>query len=294
MSVCTLCPRNCGIQRKTAAGACHSPELAHVVRAAPHFGEEPCISGEHGSGTIFFSGCSLGCVYCQNKAISRSGLSGRSMDVPRLRELFLRLRDTGVHNLNLVTPSHHSIQIAEALSGIELGIPVIWNSSAYEKTDTLRRVQGLVQIYLPDYKYADTNLAGKFSQAPDYPETALAAIKEMYRQTGPFRMGKDGLLRSGVLIRHLVLPGHAENTLRVIDRIEDNFPPDSVMFSLMSQFTPNGAPGCAPYPELCRSVTREEYDRCLSYLDFSSLKNGFVQDPDSATNEMLPDFSVFS
>ena len=258
-----------------------------VCRAAPHFGEEPCISGTRGSGAVFFAGCNLRCVFCQNHDISR-GAAGEAVDVARLRDIFLALRDQGVHNINLVTPTHYADVIAEALSGLSLGIPVVWNSGGYESVETLRRLEGLVQVYMPDYKYADAALAGRYSAAPDYPETALAALREMYRQTGPFVLDGDGVLQRGLLIRHLILPGAPENTLRVIDAVEDNFPAEHVMFSLMSQYTP--MPGLEAYPELRRRVSAAEYERCLSYLDFSDIKHGYTQSPESATEDMIPAF----
>ncbi len=288
-SSCNLCPRRCGAERKEniAAGFCASPSLALVTRAAPHYGEEPCISGTRGSGTVFFSGCNLRCVFCQNHDISRGG-QGSAVDVAELRDIFLRLRDKGVHNINLVTPSHYSKLIAEALSGIKLGIPVVWNSSAYESVETLRSLEGLVQIYMPDYKYANPVLAKRWSMAEDYPAVALAAIKEMYRQRGEFQLDDEGIMQSGVLIRHLIMPGSAENTLRCIDAIEDNLPADKIIFSLMSQYTP--MPGLEAYPELQRPITTEEYERCRSYFDFSDILYGFSQSPESATEEMIPDF----
>ncbi|MBR2879356.1 MAG: radical SAM protein, partial [Oscillospiraceae bacterium] len=211
---CRLCPRSCGAVRKenTSGGFCASPSLALISRAAPHFGEEPCISGTRGSGTVFFSGCNLRCVFCQNHGISRGG-EGKAMDAQGLRDIFLRLRDRGVHNINLVTPSHYSHLIAEALSGIKLGIPVVWNSSGYDSVETLRTLEGLIQIYMPDYKYSDPVLAQRWSKAADYPDVALAAIKEMYRQRGEFILDDEGIMQSGVLIRHLIMPGAAENTL---------------------------------------------------------------------------------
>ena len=258
-----------------------------VCRAAPHFGEEPCISGTYGSGAVFFAGCNLRCVFCQNREISR-GEAGEAVSVRALRDIFLRLRDQGVHNLNLVTPTHYSAVVAEALAGLTLGIPVVWNSSGYESVDTLRQLEGLVQIYMPDFKYADAALAARYSAAPDYPEVALAAVREMYRQTGPFVMDGDGLLRSGLLIRHLILPGSPENSLRVIDTVEDHFPAEHILFSLMSQYTP--MPGLERFPELQRPVTQAEYDRCASYLDFSDISHGYYQFPESATDEMIPAF----
>ena len=285
---CFLCPRRCGAPRDGVRnGFCGVPAAAMVCRAAPHFGEEPCISGTRGSGAVFFAGCSLRCVFCQNRGISR-GAAGEAVTVPQLREIFLRLRDRGVHNINLVTPSHYSDVIAEALSGLDLGIPVVWNSGGYESVETLRSLEGLVQIWLPDWKYADGALAARYSAAPDYPQVVTAAVKEMFRQAGPFELDGDGLLRRGVLIRHLVLPGAPENTLRVIDAVEDNLPAKQVLFSLMAQYTP--MPGLDDYPALQRRVTQEEYDRCMSYLDFSGIDHGYYQSPESATDEMIPAF----
>ena len=284
---CSLCPRRCSADRSLRRGFCRSPGVALVARAAPHFGEEPCISGTRGSGTVFFSGCNLRCVFCQNREISRGG-AGKPVSVSRLRDIFLRLRDEGVHNINLVTPTHYSNVIIKALDGLDLGSPVVWNSSGYDSVETLRRLEGLAQIYMPDLKYADPRLAARYSAAEDYPQTALGAICEMYRQTGPFVLDNDGIMRSGVLIRHLILPGSAENTLRVIDAVEDNLPAKGIMFSLMSQYTP--MPGLEAFPELGRTVSPEEYERCRSYLDFSEIENGFYQSPEAATDEMIPAF----
>ena len=287
MSRCRLCPRRCGAERDRSPGSCGVPAAPLVCRAAPHFGEEPCISGSRGSGAVFFAGCALGCVYCQNREISR-GSAGVKLDVPALRDLFRRLADSGVHNLNLVTASHFSDTVAEALAGLRLEIPVVWNSSGYETVEQLRQLEGLVQVWLPDFKYADPMLAARYSAAPDYPQVALAAIQEMYRQAGPADLDGDGLLRRGVLIRHLILPGAAENTLRVIDAVEDHFPAQNILFSLMAQYTP--MPGLDRWPELTRPVSREEYERCRSYLDFSEIEKGYVQELESAGTEQIPAF----
>lgn len=287
MSRCRLCPRRCGAERDRSPGFCGVPAAPLVCRAAPHFGEEPCISGSRGSGAVFFAGCALGCVYCQNREISR-GSAGVKLDVPALRDLFRRLADSGVHNLNLVTASHFSDTVAEALAGLRLEIPVVWNSSGYETVEQLRQLEGLVQVWLPDFKYADPMLAARYSAAPDYPQVALAAIQEMYRQAGPADLDADGLLRRGVLIRHLILPGAAENTLRVIDAVEDHFPAQNILFSLMAQYTP--MPGLDRRPELTRPVSREEYERCRSYLDFSEIEKGYVQELESAGTEQIPAF----
>lgn len=285
---CTLCPRKCNVSRTSASnGFCGVPAQAMVCRAAPHFGEEPCISGTKGSGAVFFAGCNLRCVFCQNHEISR-GIAGKTVSVENLREIFHKLQDNGVHNINLVTPTHYSNIIADALAGMRLEIPVVWNSSGYESVETLKNLEGLVQIYMPDFKYSDRTLALRYSAAEDYPQVAMAAIREMYRQTGPFVMDDEGLLKKGLLIRHLILPGSPENTLRVIDAIEDNLPAKQILFSLMSQYTPMD--GLEKYPELQRNITQEEYERCASYLDFSEIEFGYYQSPESATDEMIPAF----
>lgn len=288
MSPCSLCPRRCGADRAAGqTGFCGAPETPVVARAAPHFGEEPCISGTRGSGAVFFAGCNLRCVFCQNYALSRNQL-GREITVQRLRDIFLELRDQGVHNINLVTPSHDARAIAQALDGLELGVPVVWNSSGYESVETLRMLEGLVQIYLPDLKYADAALAARYSAAPDYPETARAAILEMFRQTGPFRMDGDGLLQSGVLIRHLILPEQGDNSRRVIDWVSDTFEPGDVLFSLMSQYTPMGE--LAAFPELRHTVSPALNAAIYAHLLDSRIEDGFYQDLEAATGELIPKF----
>ncbi|MBR4157735.1 MAG: radical SAM protein [Oscillospiraceae bacterium] len=283
--LCYDCPRSCGTPR--GRGFCGGGVLVRVARAAPHFGEEPCISGSRGSGAVFFSGCNLRCIFCQNHEISRGGI-GKELSVGELRDVLLRLRDQGVHNINLVTGSHYVRQIAKALSRLDLGVPVVWNSSGYDSVEALRQLDGLVQVYMPDLKYLSSPLAARFSAAPDYPEKAVAAIEEMVRQTGPFALDEDGMLIRGVLIRHLVLPGQLDNSFDVIDYVASHFPGDTVLFSLMSQFTPNEH--CPP--ELRRTLTREEYSRCRSYLELSGIENGFFQELDAAGPEMIPDFDL--
>lgn len=287
--VCSDCPRRCGAKRssETSAGICLSPALPRLIRAAAHFGEEPCISGSRGSGTLFFTGCNLRCVFCQNHEISR-GETGKIVSVPELRDIMLRLRDEGVHNINLVTPSHFVRPIAEALDGLKLGIPVVWNSSGYDSVESLKMLEGLVQVYMPDYKYASSELARRYSAAADYPEVAAAAIKEMYRQRGEFIMDEDGILQSGLLIRHLILPGHPFNTMDVIDFIADELPKENVLFSLMSQYTP--MPGLEKFPELQHRVDAETNSNLISYMQRRGILYGYWQENESATEEMIPDF----
>ncbi len=287
--ICSDCPRKCGALRddNTPGGVCMSPALPRIARAAPHFGEEPCISGTRGSGAVFFTGCNLRCVFCQNIEISR-GQGGERVDAGALRDIFLRLRDTGVHNINLVTPSHYARVIEKALDGLTLGIPVVWNSSGYDSVETLRRMEGLVQVYMPDYKYADGELARRYSAAGDYPSVAADAVREMFRQRGAYKLDEDGLLTSGVLIRHLILPGQDENTMSVIDFIEREFEPGDVLFSLMSQYTP--MPGLERFPELTGRVDAHSNAALIAYMRRCGITDGYWQEVESATADMIPDF----
>ena len=287
---CELCPRRCGAVRadEKPGGVCRSPLLPKVARAAPHYGEEPCIAGANGTGAVFFTGCNLRCVFCQNRGIS-NGEGGRTVTVPQLRDMLLRLRDRGVDSIDLVTGAHFVPAIAEALSGLSLGIPVVWNSSGYESAETLRQLEGLVQVYMPDYKYYDPEAARRYSAAADYPEIAAAAVREMYRQVGPYVLDGSGLMRSGVLIRHLILPGRLDDARDVIDFAADTFPKDSVLFSLMSQYTP--MPGLDSFPELQRRVTAEENRALIHYMRVRRL-SGFWQETGAATEEMIPDWDL--
>lgn len=285
---CTLCPRRCGAPRTETRGGgfCGMPSLPVVARAALHYWEEPCISGTRGSGTVFFSGCSLQCVFCQNGSISREHF-GRSVTVSRLREIFRELAKQGAHNINLVTPTHFTPAIREALEESP-GVPVVWNSGGYELPEALRTLEGKVQIYLPDLKYADSALAAQYSGAPDYFEAATAAIREMFRQVGRCMFDGDGMLQRGVIIRHLLLPGALENTKQVLDWIADTFTPGEVLVSLMSQYTPQqGAEGL-----LRRRVTGAEIRAARAYLENLGLTSGYVQDSSSAREEYTPPFDL--
>ena len=287
--ICSDCPRKCNAVRgdDTPGGVCMSPALPRIARAAPHFGEEPCISGTRGSGAVFFTGCNLRCVFCQNAEISR-GQGGERADTGALRDIFLRLRDAGVHNINLVTPTHYARVIEKALDGLTLGIPVVWNSSGYDSVETLRRMEGLVQVYMPDYKYADGELARRYSAAGDYPAVAADAVREMFRQRGAYRLDAEGLMTSGVLIRHLILPGQDENTMSVIDFIEREFAPGDVLFSLMSQYTP--MPGLERFPELTARVDARSNAALIAYMRRCGITDGYWQEVESATADMIPDF----
>lgn len=285
-AACRLCPRACGVDRAAGArGVCGMDGRLRIARAAPHFGEEPPISGTRGSGAVFFSGCSLGCCFCQNEPISHGGF-GAPVTADRLRGIFAELAAQGVHNLNLVTATHFLPDVLEALTP-QPALPVVWNSGGYETPETLARLSGKVQIYLPDLKYADAALARRLSAAPDYFPVATRAILEMYRQTGPVRFDDAGMLVSGVLIRHLILPGQIENSLRVLDWIGEHFMPGTVLVSLMSQYTPMpGVPAA-----LSRPITREEYDAVLAWMELNGL-DGFTQEFSSQTPDYIPDFSL--
>ena len=294
MSVCTDCPRRCGVDRpdtmdgKGRFGLCAMPTQPVIARAALHFGEEPCISGEKGSGTVFFSGCSLKCVFCQNYDISAKNF-GRQITVARLRQIYQELIAQGAHNINLVNPTHFVRAIAASLDH-PLSVPVVYNCGGYESVASLRKLEGKVQVYLPDLKYADDTLARRYSAASDYFETAKAAILEMYRQTGPYQLDDEGMLQKGVLIRHLILPGHTENSKAVIDWIADTFPKGSVLFSLMSQYVPCGKAG--EYPPLDRPLTADEYDEVQEHLFAREIEEGFLQELDSADTAYIPAFDL--
>lgn len=287
---CDLCPRRCHAVRgeDKPGGICRSPLTPRVARAAPHYGEEPCIAGKNGTGAVFFTGCNLRCVFCQNMEISRGG-GGRPVSVPELRDMFLRLRDQGVDSLDLVTGAHYVPAIAEALTGLTLGIPVVWNSSGYESVESLRMLEGLVQVYMPDFKYYDAAGAKRYSAAEDYPAVAAAAVREMVRQTGPYVLDENGLLKSGVLMRHLILPGRVDEARDVIDFAAESFPQGTLLFSLMSQYTP--MPGLGRFPELQRRVTGEENRALIHYMQVRGLE-GYWQETDAATEEMIPDWDL--
>ena len=284
---CDLCPRKCGVDRtKGQLGFCRQPDRIFAARAAAHYWEEPVISGSFGSGAVFFSGCTLKCCFCQNGIISQENL-GKEISSAHLREIFLRLIEDGVQNINLVTPTHFLPSILPALEP-KLPVPVVYNCGGYERVETLRELNGLIDIYLPDMKYSDANLAAKLSAAPDYVETAKAAIFEMYRQVGPAVI-EDGIMKKGMIVRHLVLPGQIDNSLGVLDWFSETFPKEDVLFSLMSQYVPMGK--AKTMPPFDRTVTEEEYDAVLSYLDFLGIANGFTQDFSAASEDYIPDFS---
>ncbi len=279
---CSLCPRNCAAARDSAVGYCAMPWEPVVARAARHDWEEPCISGTRGAGAVFFSGCNLRCVYCQNYDISALR-QGQKLTVDELRAVFCSLEAEGVHNLDLVTPTHYALAVREALDPPP-SVPVVWNSGGYDKPLTLKLLEGRIQIYMPDLKYSDSALAARLSGAPDYPAVARSAILEMFRQVGPYVLDDEGVMRSGVLIRHLVLPGELDNSFGVLDWIADTFRPGDVMVSLMSQYTPNGQGG----PD--RRLTAEEYGRVADYMRALGILDGYTQEPESAESAYTPAF----
>ncbi len=294
MAACYDCPRRCGVNRPVSCeqegetGVCAMPLTPVIARAALHFGEEPCISGFGGSGAVFFSGCSLRCVFCQNYAISAENF-GRPVSVERLRQIYGELIAQGAHNINLVNPTHFVRAVAQSLKK-PLPVPVVYNCGGYESVESLRLLEGKVQIYLPDLKYADNRLAARYSGAPDYFERACAAILEMVRQTGPYQLDEDGLLRRGVLIRHLILPGETGNSKRVIDWIADTFSPGMVLFSLMSQYVPCGR--AVDFPGLNRTLYQKEYDEVEGYLFSQGIEDGFLQELSSAQSSYIPAFDL--
>ena len=286
---CNLCPRQCGALRTETAGEgrCRMPGVPVVARAALHMWEEPPISGTNGSGTVFFSGCSLGCVFCQNHRISQEDF-GRPVTVERLREICCELIGQGAHNVNLVNPTHYAHVIARMLDE-PLPAPVVWNSGGYDRVETLRTLEGKVDIYLPDFKYLDPETARRYSGAPDYPQAAAAAIRERVRQTGPCRFDGEGLLTRGVVIRHLIRPGQVEQAKAVMDWAAAEFEPGSVLFSLMSQYTPWG--DLSRCPELNRRLRRGEMRAAQAYMENLGLA-GFTQERTSAKEEYTPPFDL--
>ena len=286
--ICKLCPRNCGALRTESAGEgyCRMPETPVLARAALHRWEEPPISGKHGSGTVFFSGCSLGCVFCQNEKISHHDF-GKAVTVERLREICMDLVAQGAHNINFVNPTHYAHVIARLLEN-PLPVPVVYNTGGYEKVETLKALEGKVDIYLPDLKYLDGKIALRCSDAEDYPEKATAAIREMVRQTGPVVM-EDGLLKKGVVIRHLILPGQVSQAKAVMDWVAENFARGEVLFSLMSQYTPWG--DLSNHPELNRRLRKGEISVAIEYMQNLDLP-GFCQERTSAKEEYTPPFDL--
>lgn len=288
---CHLCPRNCGVDRLAGQkGFCGVDAGIMVARAALHMWEEPCISGKEGSGAVFFSGCSLGCAFCQNRTISK-GQSGKVITVEHLAELFLDLQAQKANNINLVTAGHFLPQVRDALILAKeqgLTIPVVYNSSGYEKAEMLRYLEGLVDIYLPDLKYLEADLAGKYSHAKDYPEVAMKALEEMVRQVGTPEFDERGMMKKGVIVRHLLLPGHVRNSKKVLEYLYGTYG-DQIYISLMNQYTP--MPAMKDDPQLSRKVTDREYDRLLDHAISFGVTNCFIQEGETAKESFIPEFN---
>lgn len=287
---CTLCPRGCGVDRTSGArGFCGASDVVCVGRAALHAWEEPPLSGERGSGTVFFTHCTLGCVFCQNRTISRREAQGRPVTQERLAGIFLELQTQGAHNINLVTASHYAPTVRAALQQARakgLHIPVVYNCGGYETVETLRMLNGLIDIYLPDFKYYSSYYAGMYSGAPDYPDFAKEAIAEMVHQTGALQFDQTGMMTRGTIVRHLMLPGLAGDTAQVLRYLAEHFG-DRILVSLMRQYTPFGM--AERYPELDRKITDEEYEQAVTLFSELGLA-GFLQDKESISESFIPSF----
>ncbi len=286
---CTLCPRNCQIDRTKNKGFCSSNDKIRVARAALHYWEEPCISKENGSGTVFFSGCTLKCCFCQNHQIS-SGSVGKEITVQRLSEIFLELQGQGANNINLVTAVQYTPSVIEALKLVKekLHIPVVYNSGGYENIKTLQLLENYVDIYLPDLKYYDSNFSRQYSKAEDYFEKASEAIREMVRQKGRPVFDEKGIMKQGVIIRHMVLPGGYKDSIQLLHWIKENLPPKQFMISIMSQYTPHYK--SSEYPKINRRLTTYEYEKVIEEAIALELVNGYMQEKSSAKKEYTPPF----
>lgn len=286
---CTLCPRQCGATRtenENIGGYCGMPSAPVAARAALHFGEEPCISGTQGSGTVFFSGCTLGCVFCQNVSISHQRF-GKPITIERLADIFRELEAVGAHNINLVNPTHYAVSICKALELYKPNLPIVYNCGGYERVETLKMLEGMVDVYLPDCKYVDSTLSASLSNAPDYFTYASEAILEMVRQTGEVTLDGHGIAQKGTIVRHLVLPGHTKNSIEVLNWLATV--PD-IWVSLMFQYTPYG--DVSTFKELQRSLTQRECEKVWQHMNNLGLVNGYVQDRKSSGTKMIPEFDL--
>lgn len=287
MFICNQCPRRCGADRDIKTGVCGVNTGYKVARAALHYWEEPCISGEKGSGTVFFSGCSLKCVYCQNYRIS-SECYGKEITEDRLIEIFRELEARGANNINLVNPTHYTVQLASTLSKYKPSVPVVYNTGGYDSVESLKMLDGLVDIYLTDMKYVSPSVSLKYSKAADYFDVCSAAVREMKRQQGT-DVFENGLMKKGLIIRHLVLPGNVSQAMRTIDWIKDNLPIDTVI-SLMGQYIPCAK--AAEYPTINRKLSEREYNLVLEYAEKLGFENVYIQELDSSSEEFVPDFDL--
>ena len=287
---CSLCPRGCDVDRQVKTGYCGVGNTLRVARAALHFWEEPCISGEEGSGAVFFTGCNLRCVFCQNYHIARAE-QGKEITIERLAEIFLELQEQKANNINLVTATHYVPQVIEALKIAKnkgLYIPVVYNCGGYESVETLKMLEGFVDIYLPDFKYVDEERAKRYSRAKDYPEVAKKALAEMIRQQPQAKFDERGIMEKGVIVRHLMLPGGIKDSKAVVKYLYETYG-DQIFVSLMNQYTP--LPHVAEYPEINRNLKKFEYDRLVDYAISIGVENGFVQEGETAKESFIPAFT---
>ena len=291
LKCCTLCPRECKVDRTKGVGFCGATDKVFVARASLHFWEEPPISGERGSGTVFFSHCTLKCVFCQNREISYGGV-GREVSIQRLGEIFLQLQQKSAENINLVTPTHYIPQIIRAINSAKqhgLKIPIVYNTSGYEKVETLRLLDGAVDIYLPDFKYYDSRFSKRYSKCEDYFDFVGNAIEEMLSQVGECEFDKRGMMKKGVIVRHMVLPNLLDDSKRILKYLNRRFG-DKIMISIMSQYTPFG--DLSEYPEISMPLSKEDYDEILEYADMIGITNGFTQEGESAKESFIPPFDL--
>ena len=291
MAFCKACPRNCLVDREKSTGFCGRGKKIEISRAAPHYWEEPCLSGTRGSGTVFFTGCNLGCVFCQNYLISRRSSEGKPITGDELGEIFLSLEDQGVHNINLVTPSHYTEELIPILERIKpsLSVPIVWNSNGYESVEMLKRLDGLVDIYLPDLKFKSAELSKTLCGAEDYFEKAINAVKEMKRQQPADVFDGDGMMQKGVIIRHLILPNHTMDSIAILKEIKSRFSADTCV-SLMCQYLPEGK--AEEYPDIHRRLKRKEFARVVDFAEKEGFTNGFTQEFTSADESFIPEFSL--
>lgn len=288
---CNMCPFKCDVTRENGnLGVCKIGNKIKVSKVSTHLWEEPCISGTKGSGAIFFTGCNLRCLFCQNYKISREACKGEEISEEDLANIFLEKQKEGVHNINLVSPTSYTEYIKNSIIIAKkkgLKIPIVYNSNGYENVETLKTLEGLIDVYLPDFKYADDTIAKEYSGAINYTKNAVLAIKEMYRQVGNAKFNKDGIIEKGIIIRHLVLPNNIENTKKVLEIIANEID-KAVYVSLMGQYIPKD--NAIKHEKLNRKVTKEEYDEVIEYFFEVGLKNGFTQELSSASDEYIPDF----
>ena len=288
---CDLCPHECKINRENQIGRCKATDKVKIALSSLHFFEEPCISGKNGSGTIFFSNCNLRCAFCQNHKISHEGY-GVEVSVERLAEIMIEQQKNNANNINLVSPTIYAYQIKQAIILAKqngLKIPIVYNSSGYEKVETLKELEGLIDIYLPDFKYSNNEIALKYSGIKNYYDICLPAIKEMYRQVGTPKLNENGIIEKGLIIRHLILPNNIENTKRVIDSIKLNFSND-IYVSIMAQYFPTYK--AKEIPEINRKISKEEYEEIENYIFEKNIENGYMQDLGEHEEEYVPEFNL--